>query len=346
VDAAECASVDSPRSLPFHAARLAALRGQGRGALLPEAHDQGHARDSAIASTEWEAEYAELLQMKAELAEIKRELEIRKLLRLRSELAAIKAELALRQLLRTAKAYNPNQPRVPAGSREGGQWTNGSGGTLSRQRDNLTNHAPASGQRTRVAELASPSAVATDASGSQFSRNGSGWHDYTAGPNLVCRAELMCSREEMADQLARFSVPGRDPANPVQHLDTSLVREPRTGIPGGWVRTRIEDDGLTIISQTTPAHVLYDGVVIRSARQADDRSWYVTTRGIENNILPGMNLLNQEQGPLIFNILDQRLRDNIERHRAKGTLSLAMRRVGGYGYSRGPGLFAGSYHVR
>jgi len=72
----------------------------------------------------------------------------------------------------------------------------------------------------------------------------------------------------------------------------------------------------------------------------------VTTRGIENNILPGMNLLNQEQGPLIFNILDQRLRDNIERHRAKGTLSLAMRRVGGYGYSRGPGLFAGSYHVR
>ena len=87
--------------------------------------------------------------MKAELAEIKRELEIRKLLRLRSELAAIKAELALRQLLRTAKAYNPNQPRVPAGSREGGQWTNGSGGTLSRQRDNLTNHAPASGQRTR-----------------------------------------------------------------------------------------------------------------------------------------------------------------------------------------------------
>jgi hypothetical protein len=51
------------------------------------------------------------------------------LLWMQRELVAIKAELKLLQLLRDSKAYNPNQPRVPAGSREGGQWTNGNAGT-------------------------------------------------------------------------------------------------------------------------------------------------------------------------------------------------------------------------
>jgi hypothetical protein len=91
----------------------------------PEACDQPHAGENAIAPTEWDSDYAELLQMKAELAEIKRELEIRKLLRLRSELAAIKAELTLRSLLRKA-GFKPNQPRWPKGSGEnGGRWSGG-----------------------------------------------------------------------------------------------------------------------------------------------------------------------------------------------------------------------------
>lgn len=51
--------------------------------------------------------------------------ELTELLRLRSELAAIKFGLKLRQLLRERKVYNPNQPRLPAGRREGGQWTTG-----------------------------------------------------------------------------------------------------------------------------------------------------------------------------------------------------------------------------
>jgi hypothetical protein len=130
----------------------------------------------------------------------------------------------------------------------------------------------------------------------------------------------------MADQLARFSVPGRDPANPVSHGDISLVYDPKTGLPGGWVRTRIDDDGLTITNRTTPAHAFYDGVVIRSARQIDGGAWYVTTHGLGNNVMPGMNILNQEQGSLIVNTLDQRLRDNIERHHAKGILGLAGHR--------------------
>jgi hypothetical protein len=53
--------------------------------------------------------------------------ERRELLWMQSELAAIEAELKLRRLARDSKAYNPNQPRIPAGSREGGQWTNEGG---------------------------------------------------------------------------------------------------------------------------------------------------------------------------------------------------------------------------
>jgi hypothetical protein len=46
--------------------------------------------------------------------------------RVRIMLADLKFELALRAL---GRKYSQNQPRVPAGSREGGQWTSGRGGT-------------------------------------------------------------------------------------------------------------------------------------------------------------------------------------------------------------------------
>ena len=41
------------------------------------------------------------------------------------------AQLELRRLLisRARKQYNPNQPRVPAGNSDGGQWTSGGGGS-------------------------------------------------------------------------------------------------------------------------------------------------------------------------------------------------------------------------
>jgi hypothetical protein len=47
---------------------------------------------------------------------------------IRNELALLEAERRRWRLL-WRKAYNPNQPRVPAGSREGGQWTSGQGST-------------------------------------------------------------------------------------------------------------------------------------------------------------------------------------------------------------------------
>ncbi|MEA2954014.1 MAG: hypothetical protein QOJ96_3534 [Alphaproteobacteria bacterium] len=51
------------------------------------------------------------------------------LLRWKSEFAAVKAEIKFQRLLRTSKAFNPNQPRVPAGNPDGGEWTGGGGTT-------------------------------------------------------------------------------------------------------------------------------------------------------------------------------------------------------------------------
>jgi hypothetical protein len=56
------------------------------------------------------------------------------LLQLRGELEALKAEIKFRQLLRDSKAYNPSQPRVPAGNPEGGQWTGEGGVRCTRRR--------------------------------------------------------------------------------------------------------------------------------------------------------------------------------------------------------------------
>lgn len=46
---------------------------------------------------------------------------------LRKEVASIKADMVRRRLAEQTK-YSPSQPRVPAGNRDGGQWTDRSGG--------------------------------------------------------------------------------------------------------------------------------------------------------------------------------------------------------------------------
>jgi hypothetical protein len=58
-----------------------------------------------------------------------------------------------------------------------------------------------------------------------------------------------------------------------------------------------------------------------------------------------MNIVNQEEGPVIFSILDRRLRENIERHHAKGIPSLAIGRVDGGRRYDCRALLAGAHHV-
>jgi hypothetical protein len=50
---------------------------------------------------------------------------------LKLELALIKASLQARRRRWQAKTFNPDQPRVPAGSSDGGQWTDANGNGLS-----------------------------------------------------------------------------------------------------------------------------------------------------------------------------------------------------------------------
>lgn len=191
--------------------------------------------------------------------------------------------------------YSPEQLRVPAGNREGGQWTSEGGG--------------------------GGDEIPTNARPAQFSPNKAGWHHYHAGPNLVCPADLQCSRQEIANQLARYSVPGQDSAKPVEDGKTYPVYEPITRVYVGSIKTKIDDDGLTITNRTLSGHIFYDGAVVRSARQADDGSWYVTTEGRGNNVKPGTRSINETVGPEIFTRLDQWLRGNIERHHAKGIVT-------------------------
>jgi hypothetical protein len=50
------------------------------------------------------------------------------LLNMRCALAALDVELKLCRLIYLLRKYSPGQPRAPAGSPEGGQWTSGGGG--------------------------------------------------------------------------------------------------------------------------------------------------------------------------------------------------------------------------
>ena len=50
------------------------------------------------------------------------------LLALRREFEELRAQIEAERTRRALKAFNPNQPRVPAGNPDGGQWTSGDGG--------------------------------------------------------------------------------------------------------------------------------------------------------------------------------------------------------------------------
>ena len=114
--------------------------------------------------------------------------------------------------------------------------------------------------------------------------------------------------------MSRFAVPGQDPSKPVEHDQTYDVCDPRYDVYAGQVRTYISSDGLTITNYTIPGHVLHEGKIVRKALRAFDGSWSITTTGTGNNIYPGMNEINEWQGPKIFDLMDQKLRHNIERH--------------------------------
>jgi hypothetical protein len=172
----------------------------------------------------------------------------------------------------------------------------------------------ASGGAGSDALAGEPSSDSLSSGSGDYSRNKPGWHEYVTPKNKVCDNAMRCSRQEMADQLARFAVPGQDPSRPVEDREINPVYDPVEGTLVGSVRTTISLDGLTITNTTLPGHIFHDGQIVRSAQQAGDGSWSVSTHGTGNNQTPGMNYINEWFGPDIFNGIDQYLQQNIERH--------------------------------
>jgi len=260
--------------------------------------------------------------------------------RTREELAEINYELVLRRIIRK---FRPDQPRVPAGSPQGGQWTSGASSVGdSAAGDTGADNLATGGDAGDAAQ----SDTSSNANTATFSPDKPGWHDYPAGPNLVCSPETRCPREEVTDQFARFSLPGGDPSMPVVDGGRYPVYIPGTDKYVGEVETTITEDGLAIANRTLPGHIFFDGVVVRRLTQSEDGAWYVTTHGFGNNVETGRNLANQLVGPEIFNELDRQMRANIERHHGKGAvLDLSGHRVDGGGRYGSRPTALGSEHA-
>jgi hypothetical protein len=132
----------------------------------------------------------------------------------------------------------------------------------------------------------------------------------------ICPASMNCTADEIANYLARYSVPGGDTTEPVQNNRSYPVHEPRPwlawlGIGSGEVHVFISPDGLTVVNRSLPGHRYEDGQVVRSAVMSDDGTWYVITHGFGNN--RRLDDENQWQGPQVFKYMDRQMQDVIER---------------------------------
>lgn len=88
--------------------------------------------------------------------------EDREVMRLRADLAALAFQFALlKDRIRRKANFDPNQPRVPRGQRDGGRWTNGQSGqpARSRPRGGLPSAPPTSGSGSPPAQGPLPPAV-------------------------------------------------------------------------------------------------------------------------------------------------------------------------------------------
>lgn len=272
------------------------------------------------------------------------------LIRIRYELAARKFARALETEALLRAKYNPMQPRVPAGNPGGGQWTSGGyqagGGSGSGLQSPFgggwedgggSEFYPESSEEFDAFEGGSEFEFGSDnepvqqvaefgaGATPEYSPDRPGFHGYVAGPNLVCPAEWKCTGEDAQDANRRYGRPGQDSSVPLRDGERGMVFDPRTGMPAGYVKTEISPDGLTITNKTLPFHVFHSGEIVRTMHQDESGAWYVTTRGIGNNVLwlplpqggrvppEFFALINAWQGPKIFTFMDGQMRDYLAR---------------------------------
>jgi YD repeat-containing protein len=141
--------------------------------------------------------------------------------------------------------------------------------------------------------------------GTKYGPSLPGWHDYTV-THVVFPASLQYTAAQALDAFDKFGVPG-NPDVPIQNGRNYFVSDPFTAAPAGSVTSYVSEDGYTLTNVTDPAHILYDGEIVRTLIQNEDGSWSVTTHGFGNNVIPGFNDLNQNVGPVVFSQLDEEL---------------------------------------
>jgi RHS repeat-associated protein len=104
-----------------------------------------------------------------------------------------------------------------------------------------------------------------------------GYHEYKTVPYRVCAwAETNCSLANISEIGRSFAVPGK---YDVRVSDGDINYAGFGLLVGGWVRTTISADGLTITNTTTLAHVLHPGYIVRNIYAGDD-GVYVSTIGV------------------------------------------------------------------
>jgi hypothetical protein len=148
---------------------------------------------------------------RAEIAAIRHDLEVKRDFKKAGEecLAAVQAEL---RRLALAKKYNPDQPRVPVGNRDGGQWTNGS---------KVGSDTPI--PRTRYAALDTntrPDATERGSSNNLFSTRNN-----LVLPDMPYASEFPGGRADLVfgdyQVIRSYEIPDDHPKHPVPFVDSS-----------------------------------------------------------------------------------------------------------------------------
>jgi hypothetical protein len=161
------------------------------------------------------------------------------LLEYRRELAKLRLDWELLKLAIKARKYSPNQPRVPAGNPDGGQWTSGEGGAVSSEADRNGQTPP------QENEIAGDHKIVHDRSGEESWKSVASQHrsdGSLARQTILNRDGSFIVSEFSADAHAD----GRDERHEVHLPDGSVT----TFQNSGETQTIFNGDGQRILSTT------------------------------------------------------------------------------------------------
>jgi hypothetical protein len=182
--------------------------------------------------------------------------ELQEILQLQREFAAIKTELKLRRFLRLIKAYNPSQPRVPAGDPNGGRWTS-DGNSAGTGRIRLAGPLPSN----------DPPEVPKERPKTAQERNRIGRGIARRGGPLGALLEAVPWLQEHAERVDAY----RDPPKTLEELQQA-VSTPKRGYDIHHIveQTRAEQDGFARSQIDAPENL----VRIPTYKHWDINAWF------------------------------------------------------------------------